>query len=440
MSRNNNSSSEVPPAYDFQRRDEDEANAAGGLTNYNASSEASGGGDADSEGYLDIHTAAGDSTVGTAAHIHLQQIEGAEHQDATAAVAEMHLALLYLLSNPEEFERAVHHPTAVATTLQQWNSEYYDDQSLYTEAESVSVAISPSNTAAHGDNQKNNSPSYDSSSNSNNNTSTPLPFAIFCDDAEVVLPQAHTASQLFGVETVTGMELEAAAGVPAVSQLFLRWLALMPGGDHLNLIDPPGLTVMRIAGGRYRVTAAHRVVWTWYNEFAAVSETATALNALQPGDLVSLTVVDVFETDNQGKLLSYCPTFDNRAVHKTDRTAHALRKTSTQIGSALKTAQNSKLARAIGRHAANFARTLRHAVDDAVHQYQHTNHKEGDGEAPHLTGTPEPNDTAATTTTMQPPSSPTNRDDMQLPQHQQHESVAGTSTYQADDDMERHEI
>ena len=46
----------------------------------------------------------------------------------------------------------------------------------------------------------------------------------------------------------------------------------MPGGDHLNIIDPPGLTVMRIAGGRYRVTAAHRVVWTWMNEFASLAE------------------------------------------------------------------------------------------------------------------------------------------------------------------------
>jgi len=36
----------------------------------------------------------------------------------------------------------------------------------------------------------------------------------------------------------------------------------MPNGDHSNIIDPPGLTVMKIAGGRYRVTAAHRVVWT----------------------------------------------------------------------------------------------------------------------------------------------------------------------------------
>ena len=33
-------------------------------------------------------------------------------------------------------------------------------------------------------------------------------------------------------------------------------LALMPEGDHMNIIDPPGLTVMRIAGGRYRVTGA----------------------------------------------------------------------------------------------------------------------------------------------------------------------------------------
>ena len=46
------------------------------------------------------------------------------------------------------------------------------------------------------------------------------------------------------------------------STLFFDFAALMPGGDHLNIIDPPGLTVMRIAGGRYRVTAAHRVVWT----------------------------------------------------------------------------------------------------------------------------------------------------------------------------------
>jgi hypothetical protein len=151
------------------------------------------------------------------------------YHDATSTVHEMHLALLYLLSNPEEFKRALQsHPPRGATTLQEWNAEYEND----TVAEPLGDAT------------------------------TPLPFVVFADDAEVVLPQAHTASQLFGIERLEGIELEAAAGVPALSHLFLRWLALMPSGDHLNIIDPPGLTVMRIAGGRYRVTAAHRVVWT----------------------------------------------------------------------------------------------------------------------------------------------------------------------------------
>ena len=44
------------------------------------------------------------------------------------------------------------------------------------------------------------------------------------------------------------------------------------------------------------------------------------------GDLVTMTIVDVFETDNDGKLLSYCPTFDNRAVHKTMEVTERLRK------------------------------------------------------------------------------------------------------------------
>ena len=37
-----------------------------------------------------------------------------------------------------------------------------------------------------------------------------------------------------------------------VHNCFFRWFALVAGGDdHLNhIIDPPGLTVMRIAGGQ----------------------------------------------------------------------------------------------------------------------------------------------------------------------------------------------
>jgi hypothetical protein len=160
------------------------------------------------------------------------------YPDATQTVHEMHLALLYLLSNPEEFHKALtDRPQRGATTLAQWNQEYDEQGSVNTNGDTIST--------------------YGTLGGS-----TPLPFVVFADDAEVVLPQAHTASQLFGVERIEGIELEAAAGVPAISQLFLRWLALMPSGDHLNIIDPPGLTVMRIAGGRYRVTAAHRVVWT----------------------------------------------------------------------------------------------------------------------------------------------------------------------------------
>lgn len=52
----------------------------------------------------------------------------------------------------------------------------------------------------------------------------PLAHQIFAADAEVVLPQALTASQLFGIERITGIELEAAAGIVGLSMLFLRWL------------------------------------------------------------------------------------------------------------------------------------------------------------------------------------------------------------------------
>jgi hypothetical protein len=202
--------------------------------------------------------------------------------------------------------------------------------------------------------------------------------------------------------------------------------ALMPGGDHLNIIDPPGLTVMRIAGGRYRVTAAHRVVWTWMNEFAQLTFTNTgvaskssfqshgniyhnksspsppnsplrgttlttmssgctggdkqnslssrrkgdggdAVDQLQIGDLVTMTIVDVFETDCNGKLLSYCPTFDNRAIVKTNATTEILRKSSSKVMAAFSRAQKSKLALAVATHATTLATRLRKQVDKAVY-------------------------------------------------------------------------
>eukprot|EP00934_Nitzschia_sp_Nitz4_P004167 Nitzschia sp. Nitz4//scaffold1_size375055//312163//313444//NITZ4_000327-RA/size375055-processed-gene-0.390-mRNA-1//1//CDS//3329541198//4157//frame0 len=283
----------------------------------------------------------------------------ANRDDATEVVHEMHLALLYLLSNPEEFKKAIHsHPPRGVTTLSDWNAEYDDEE------ESVITATT---------------------------ANTPLPFVVFADDAEVVLPQAHTASQLFGIEQVEGIELEAAAGIPALSQLFLRWLALMPGGDHLNIIDPPGLTVMRIAGGRYRVTAAHRVIWTWMNEFASLAEDTESFGeggvekpnkpALQVGDLVTLTIVDVFETDNQGKLLSYCPTFDNRAVAKTNQATETIRKSSHQLLSLIGRAQKAVVKSEVNKKASaqlqkmgiiesarHMAENVKHRVDEAVQQ------------------------------------------------------------------------
>jgi len=127
-------------------------------------------------------------------------------RDATDTVREMHLALLYLLSNPEEFHRALQvHPAQGATTLAQWNAEYENESLTDAGGSIVTTADAESTVTTSG-------------------APPPLPFVVFADDAEVVLPQAHTASQLFGLERIEGIELEAAAGIPSLSQLFLRWL------------------------------------------------------------------------------------------------------------------------------------------------------------------------------------------------------------------------
>ena len=131
------------------------------------------------------------------------------------------------------------------------------------------------------------------------------------------------------------------------------YVALMPGGDHMNLISPPGLTVMRIAGGRYRVTAAHRVVWTWNNEFLpdpTASKTSYA-DELHVGDLVTMTIVDVFETDADGKLLSYCPTFDNRAIYKTTHKVEQIRKSSSKLVKNVNSMKQSKTAERVNQAA-----------------------------------------------------------------------------------------
>ena len=232
----------------------------------------------------------------------------------------------------------------------------------------------------------------------------PLPLQIFTPDAEVVLPQALTATQLFGMERVTGIELEAAAGITGLSHLFLRWLALMPEGDHMNIVNPPGLTVMRISGGRYRVTAAHRVVWRWMNKFSfsdamfqGPSEsstgdvTAAAASGEDDGpkdtdfdfgDLVTMTIIDVFETDVDGRLLSYCPTFDNRAVHKTQESIERIRKGASQFKERMEVVAKTPA----GQSAAHAAEDLRkkglsaafkgfnlvkNRIENEIHKHQH---------------------------------------------------------------------
>ena len=123
------------------------------------------------------------------------------YNDCTTTVHQMHNLLLYLLTNPSEFTEAIayYHAQSTTSTLTAFHAEYdfgTDVGSLF-------------HTTANGDGE---------------NEQVPIPFLVFCSDAEVVLPQAHTASQLFGYERDGGIELEAASGILGLCQLFLRWL------------------------------------------------------------------------------------------------------------------------------------------------------------------------------------------------------------------------
>jgi hypothetical protein len=222
--------------------------------------------------------------------------------------------------------------------------------------------------------------------------------------------------------------------------VFLFVTALMPGGDHLNIIDPPGLTVMRIAGGRYRVTAAHRVVWTWMNEFAVLTDphcpanehsNDESVNSLRVEDLVSMTIVDVFETDNQGKLLSYCPTFDNRAVIKTNATAETVRKSSHKLMSMFGQAQNSQTAAMIIKNARIMAESVRQKVDEAVQTYN-SPQRRANGASQDLNGS------SATSRLGQALN--LNVTAAEKVAKMQGQPVVARSSFLGDDDTERHEI
>ena len=67
------------------------------------------------------------------------------------------------------------------------------------------------------------------------------------------------------------------------------------------------------------------------------------------GDLVTMTIIDVFETDVNGKLLSYCPTFDNRAVHKTPEMAERIRKGASQLMERVEDVVNSPAGKSVNQ-------------------------------------------------------------------------------------------
>ena len=120
------------------------------------------------------------------------------HRDCTDIVHKMHNLLLYLLSTPDEFTAAL---------------KYYKNKSGTS-----------SLSAFHAE--------YDRSTDIGSSfhvedDNIPTPFIVFAPDAEVVLPQAHTASQLFGCERDSGIDLEAASGIVDLSHLFLRWLGTL---------------------------------------------------------------------------------------------------------------------------------------------------------------------------------------------------------------------
>lgn len=284
------------------------------------------------ESESDLHYYQHNHTAGSASIQESCSISTHMFKDCTGTVHQMHNLLLYLLSNPEEFQDAITYYNSKSTTSTL--SAFHADFDRATDVGSIF------NDGGDG-----------------GDDSIPVPFMVFASDAEVVLPQAHTASQLFGYERDNGIELEATNGMVGLCQLFMRWLALMPGGDHMNLIEPPGLTVMRIAGGRYRVTAAHRVVWTWNNHFMTdPTSPSSFLDDVEVGDLVSMTIVDVFETDCDGKLLSYCPTFDNRAIRKTDQTVERIRKSSSKIKKNIDFVANSETAARVNKAATFFGK------------------------------------------------------------------------------------
>ena len=101
-----------------------------------------------------------------------------------------------------------------------------------------------------------------------------------------------------------------------------------------------------------------KYIHSWMNEFAPLGDASSQDNddQLQEGDLVTMTIVDVFETDNNGKLLSYCPTFDNRAIFKTTHASEMVRRSSSKLVTSIQQASKSNAAHKMNQAASQLTR------------------------------------------------------------------------------------
>jgi len=89
-------------------------------------------------------------------------------------------------------------------------------------------------------------------------------------------------------------------------------------------------------------------------ENAGAPISSTSSSKIQLGDLVTMTIVDVFETDSDGRLLSYCPTFDNRCVSKTNPTVEKVIKESTRVKHTVSTMRRTETAKMVEQTASRF--------------------------------------------------------------------------------------
>jgi hypothetical protein len=102
------------------------------------------------------------------------------------------------------------------------------------------------------------------------------------------------------------------------------------------------------------------------------------------GDLVTMTIIDVFETDSDGKLLSYCPTFDNRAVHKTQEVTERIRKGASHLMERMDVVKRSPAGKSVNRAAGNLGKMaisvgslVKHKIEEEIHKHQQSPRRKG---------------------------------------------------------------